>query len=225
MALKEEKESIRKSIYDKLFEEDQSLRPEGDYGKIPDFKGRDIAAELLAGTEEWKQSKTIFCSPDSAQIPVRYLALKEDKILIMASPNLEHGYLYLEGSRLNGHENEASTKEGAFKHCTRFFDFGEKSSSDLEGSLNNDSSDNIIDIAIDMVVEGSVGVDRSGNRIGKGKGFADREIEDLFNKNIIDENTPLVTTIHPFQLVDYIPMESHDRKLNMIVSTNEIIRI
>ena len=200
MSLKEEKESIRKSIYDKLFYEGQSLRPNGDYGKIPDFKGSDIAAELLAGTDEWKNSKTIFCSPDSAQIPVRYLALKENKNLIMASPNLEHGYLYLEGNKLNGKEREASTKEGAFNHCSKFFDFGEDSS---------------FDMAIDMVVEGSVGVDRCGNR----------EIEDLFNKNLINEDTPLVTTIHPFQLLDHIPMESHDRRLNMIVSTDEVIRI
>ena len=214
MNFKEEKETIRKSIYDKLLNEGQSLRPNGDYGKIPDFKGSDIAAELLATTKEWKNSKTIFCSPDSAQIPVRYIALKENKNLIMASPNLEHGYLFLEGNKLNGRESEASTKEGAFDHCSKFFDFGETS-----------SSDDSLDIAIDMVVEGSVGVDRLGNRIGKGKGFADREIEDIFNKGLIDENTPLVTTIHPFQLVDYVPMESHDKRLNMIVTTREIIRI
>ena len=209
MTLQEEKEQLRKSIYDKLFNEGQSLRPNGDYGKIPDFKGKDIAAELLASTDEWKESKTIFCSPDAAQIPVRYLALKDNKNLIMASPNLEHGYLYLEGNRLNGKESEASTKEGAFEYCSRFFDFGGDS----------------FDINIDMVVEGSVGVDRLGNRIGKGKGFADREIEDLFNKDLISENTPLITTIHPFQLVEHIPMEIHDRKLNMIVTTREIIRI
>ena len=209
MTLQEEKEQLRKSIYDKLFNEGQSLRPNGDYGKIPDFKGKDIAAELLAFTDEWKESKTIFCSPDAAQIPVRYLALKDNKNLIMASPNLEHGYLFLEGNRLNGKKSEASTKEGAFNHCSRFFDFGGDS----------------LDINIDMVVEGSVGVDRIGNRIGKGKGFADREIEDLFNKDLISENTPLVTTIHPFQLVEHIPMESHDRKLNMIVTTDEIIMI
>ena len=209
MTLQEEKELLRKSIYDKLFNEGQSLRPNGDYGKIPDFKGKDIAAELLSFTDEWKESKTIFCSPDSAQIPVRYLALKNDKNLIMASPNLKHGYLYLEGNRLNGKESEASTKEGAFEYCSRFFDFGGDS----------------FDIDIDMVVEGSVGVDRLGNRIGKGKGFADREIEDLFNKDLISENTPLVTTIHPFQLVEHVPMEIHDRKLNMIVTTDEIIRI
>ena len=208
MTLKQEKESIRKSIYDKLFNE-------GDYGKIPDFKGSDIAAKLLATTNEWKNSKTIFCSPDSAQIPVRFLALKENKNLIMASPNLEHGYLFLEGNKLNGKEKEASIKEGAFDYCSKFFDFGQKDSS------INDS----LEIAIDMVVEGSVGVDRLGNRIGKGKGFADREIEDLFKKNLIDENTPLVTTIHPFQLVENVPMESHDKRLNMIVTTREIIRI
>lgn len=210
MSLKEEKDSIRKSIYDKLFNEGYSNRPKGDYGKIPDFKGSEIAAKLLASTDEWKNSKTIFSSPDSAQIPVRYIALIENKNLIMASPNLEHGYLFLEGSKLDGREREASTKEGAFKHCTRFFEFGGEDS---------------FDIAIDMVVEGSVGVDRLGNRIGKGKGFADMEIEDLFKKNIINDDTPLVTTIHPFQLVDFIPMESHDKKLNMIVSTEEIIRI
>ena len=210
MTLKQEKESIRKSIYDKLYEDGQSLRTNGDYGKIPDFRGKDLAAELLAGTDEWKNSKTIFCSPDSAQIPVRYLALKENKNLIMASPNLEHGYLYLEGAKLNGKEDLASTKEGAFDYCSRFFDFGPGSSFDL---------------VIDMVVEGSVGVDRFGNRIGKGKGFADREIQDLFNKNLVNENTPLVTTVHPYQLVEHVPMESHDKKLNMIVTNNEIIRI
>ena len=220
MTLKQEKETIRKSIYDKLFNEGQSLRPNGDYGKIPDFKGSDIAAKLLATTDEWKNSKTIFCSPDSAQIPVRFLALKENKNLIMASPNLEHGYLYLEGNRLNGKEKEASTKEGAFDCCSKFLDFGEKPSSILA-----DSESNSFDIAIDMVVEGSVGVDRLGNRIGKGKGFADREIEDLFNKNLIYKNTPLVTTIHPFQLLENVPMEDHDKRLNMIVTTDEIIRI
>jgi 5-formyltetrahydrofolate cyclo-ligase len=118
--------------------------------------------------------------------------------------------LYLEGLKLDGNEKEASTKEGAFNYCTKFFDFG---------------GNEAIDISVDMLVEGSVGVDRLGNRIGKGKGFADREIEDLFNKNLIDENTPLVSTIHPFQLVEHVPMEDHDMKLNMIVSTDEVIRI
>lgn len=203
MTLKEEKDKVRKSIYDNLFNNGFSNRPNGDYGKIPDFKGSDIAAELLSTTEEWKSSKTIFSSPDAAQTPVRYLALKDKKNLIMASPNLTHGYLFLEGQNIKEIE-EASTKEGAFKHC---------------------SKKDISNIKVDLVVEGSVGVDRMGHRIGKGKGFADREIEDLKKRNIINNTTPIATTIHPLQLVNHIPTESHDQRINMIVTTREIIRV
>ena len=203
MTLKEEKDKIRKSIYDNLFKNGFSNRPNGDYGKIPDFKGSEIAAHLLSQTEEWKSAKTVFSSPDSAQMPVRYLALKDNKNLIMASPNLSHGYLFLEGKEI-AEKEEASSKEGAFNHC---------------------SKKDISNIKVDMVIEGSVGVDRLGNRIGKGKGFADREIDDLMNRNIICSDTPIATTIHPLQLLDFIPTESHDQKINMIATTEEIIRI
>lgn len=204
MTLKEDKELLRKSVYDNLFEKGFSKRKNGDYGKIPDFKGSDIAAKLLSQTDEWKKAETIFSSPDSAQTPVRYLALKENKKLIMASPNLTHGYLFLDGSKINGFEKEASTKEGAFKHC-------------IKRDMDN--------IKIDLVVEGSLAVDKKGHRIGKGKGFADREIHDLLNRKLIDENTSICTTIHPLQLVSYVPTESHDMKINMIVTTNDILII
>ena len=177
MNLIEQKEILRKSVYDSIFYGGFSNRPNGDYGKIPDFKGSDIAAQILAKTEEWKKSKTIFVSPDSAQTPVRYLALKDNKNLIMASPNLEHG---------------------------------------------NDSTHHL---SVDLLVEGSVAVDREGHRIGKGKGYGDREIADLLERKLIKATTPLATTIHPLQLVDFVPTEDHDQKLNMLVTTEEIIRI
>ena len=205
MNLIEQKEILRKSVYDSIFYGGFSNRPNGDYGKIPDFKGSDIAAQILAKTEEWKKSKTIFVSPDSAQTPVRYLALKDNKNLIMASPNLEHGYYFLDGSSLDGMEMEASTKEGALKYKT-----------------DNDSTHHL---SVDLLVEGSVAVDREGHRIGKGKGYGDREIADLLERKLIKATTPLATTIHPLQLVDFVPTEDHDQKLNMLVTTEEIIRI
>lgn len=201
-----QKELLRKSVYDNLFNNGFSNRVNGDYGKIPDFKGSDMAALNLSKTEEWKNSKTIFCSPDSAQIPVRYLALKDSKNIIMASPNLEHGYLFLSNELSNQEDSiihKVARKEGAFDYSSKIATFPK----------------------VDLVVEGSVAVDKSGNRIGKGKGFADREIADLFKRELISKNTPLVTTIHPLQLVDYVPMESHDMKLNMIVTTDEVIRV
>ena len=96
MNIIEQKEILRKSVYDSIFNGGFSNRSNGDYGKIPDFKGSDIAAQTLAKSKEWKKSKTIFVSPDSAQTPVRYLALKDNKNLIMASPNLEHGLMMIQ---------------------------------------------------------------------------------------------------------------------------------
>ena len=200
-----EKENLRKSVYDSIFENDLSNRLDGDYGKIPDFKGSDLAAKKLASTIEWKTAQTIFSSPDAAQTPVRYLALMEGKNLIMASPNLENGYLFLESSKTRGNEMEAATKEGAFEFA---------------------SSLDISDYpSVDLVVEGSVAVDMDGNRLGKGCAYGDQEIEFLFDYGLIDDSTPIVTTIHPIQLVVSVPMEEHDEKLNMIVTTDEIIRI
>ncbi len=191
MNIIEQKEILRKSVYDSIFNGGFSNRSNGDYGKIPDFKGSDIA---------------IFVSPDSAQTPVRYLALKDNKNLIMASPNLEHGYYFLDGSCLDGVEMEASTKEGALKY-----------------KIDDDSKHH--HMSVDLLVEGSVAVDREGHRIGKGKGYGDREIADLLERKLIKTTTPLATTIHPLQLVDFVPTEDHDQKLNMVVTTEEIIRI
>ena len=204
MDINTRKDILRKSVYDAIYDGGFSNRPKGDYGKIPDFKGSDIAAELLRTTFEWKNARTIFVSPDSAQRPVRYFALVEGKDLIMASPNLQQGYLFLKPNNISSFD-EASTKEGAFKFTE-----------DL--SIEEYPK-------IDMVVEGSVAVDKKGNRIGKGKGFGDREIQDLLNRKLIDNNTPQVTTIHPLQLLESVIMDKHDKKLNMIVTTDEVFRV
>jgi 5-formyltetrahydrofolate cyclo-ligase len=61
--------------------------------------------------------------------------------------------------------------------------------------------------------------------LGKGGGFGDREINHLFKEKSIKTSTPIVTTIHPQQILPKVPVESHDQKINMIVTPNEVIRI
>lgn len=197
-----DKTKLRNHIWNLLYEKALSYRINGDFGKIPDFKGKLEASKYLQNTKEWKNAKTIFSSPDSAQIPVRRLALEDDKTLIMASPNLKDGYLFLEGRTI---ENvlDASTKEGAYKYQ----------------STNKEIN------KIDLVIEGSVAVDKKGNRLGKGKGYGDREIGDLINKGLINLKTPITTTVHSLQIVDNVPIEEHDMKLNMIVSNESVIHI
>ncbi|WP_042706826.1 5-formyltetrahydrofolate cyclo-ligase [Methanobrevibacter wolinii] len=202
MNIVENKEILRNKIWKKLYEKDLSLRKNGDYGKIPDFKGKTKAAKLLRNTDEWKNAKTIFCSPDSAQIPVRKFALEDNKNLIMASPNLTKGYIFLDGKNIKN-TNEAADKENAFKYQTKIKSYPK----------------------IDLVIEGSVAVDKKGHRIGKGKGYGDREICDLYEKSLINSKTPIITTIHNLQLVSYIPIEDHDMKINMIVTNDTILKI
>lgn len=158
---------------------------------------------MLRTTEEWIKSKIIFSSPDSAQKKVREFALKDGKLLIMASPKLKNGYLLINPADTNRNEKEVSTINGAFKYGKQLSKFPK----------------------LDLVIEGSVAVDLKGNRLGKGGGYGDVEINHLFEEKAINNNTPIVTTVHEIQIVENIPIEAHDQKINMIVTPKRIIRI
>jgi 5-formyltetrahydrofolate cyclo-ligase len=199
--LDQNKEKLRKLVYIKLIENHVSTPHY--IGRIPDFKGSKKAAANLGSTREWKTSSTIFSSPDTAQRQVRENALKDGKILIMVTPKIEAGYLKLEAQDLKGREMEASTIEGAFK-------YGEK----------------IDELPmLDLVVEGSVAVDKTGGRLGKGGGYGDREIEYLKRNGSINPKTPIVSTVHNLQIVENVPTEKHDQKINMIVTPDKILRL
>lgn len=196
-----DKSEIRKQIWYALEKKNISKPPKPSYGRIPNFKGAIEASMNLRNTDEWKNSMVIFSSPDSAQQKVRELALKDGKILIMASPKLRKGYLLVDPSIARGHERSASTIKGAFKFGKTIEKFPR----------------------IDLVVEGSVAVDISGNRLGKGGGYADMEISHLFEEGAIGNGTPIATIVHEIQVVNMIPTEPHDQKINMIITPKRII--
>lgn len=202
MTLKSEKENLRMQMWDILFNKKISKRSNGDYNKIPNFKGSNFAAKKLSQTIEWDKSNIIFCSPDSAQIPVREYALKDKKLLVMATPKIKDGYILLNPNNIDDY-NIASTIEGAYKY----------------GKFINDLP------KIDLVVEGSVCVDKLGHRLGKGGGYGDKEISYLIKNDYITPNTPIATTIHPLQIISNVPTEKHDQNINMIVTINEVIRV
>ena len=197
------KDKIRNMVWNALNDAGLTVSPRPIHGRIPNFKGSTEAAKLLRTTEEWINSKIIFSSPDSAQKKVREYALKDKKVLIMASPKLKNGYFLINSVHIPGKEKSASTINGAFK-------FGK-------------SIENLPEV--DMVIEGSVAVDLEGNRLGKGGGYGDMEISHLLKENAIDSKTPIVTTVHEVQIIDKIPVEEHDKKINMIVTSKKIIKI
>ena len=73
------------------------------------------------------------------------------------------------------------------------------------------------DIAgMDLVVVPAMAYDRHGNRLGRGRGFYDRLLRCAV--------CPLVGTVYAVQIVDCVPAESHDVKVPIIITEEEIIR-
>ena len=78
---------------------------------------------------------------------------------------------------------------------------------------------------MDLVVCGSVAVNREGARVGKGGGFSDLEFALLVEAGLIGTNTVVATTVHPLQvLAEALPETDHDFRLDLIVAGEEVIR-
>ena len=72
---------------------------------------------------------------------------------------------------------------------------------------------------VDLVVCGSVAVNRQGARIGKGGGFSDLEVAFLVEAGVIRPDTVLATTVHPLQVVNEpLPETVHDFRVDLIVT-------
>ncbi|WP_328631370.1 5-formyltetrahydrofolate cyclo-ligase [Streptomyces sp. NBC_00356] len=77
---------------------------------------------------------------------------------------------------------------------------------------------------VDMVVVGSVAVNRAGVRIGKGAGYSDLEFAFLMEAGLISERTIVVTTVHSLQVVaEGLPATEHDFGVDLIVTPEETI--
>jgi 5-formyltetrahydrofolate cyclo-ligase len=77
---------------------------------------------------------------------------------------------------------------------------------------------------IDLVVCGSVAVNRVGVRLGKGAGFSDIEVALLAEAGLLSERTTIVTTVHDLQVVDEeLPEAEHDFRVDFIVTPQRVI--
>ena len=77
---------------------------------------------------------------------------------------------------------------------------------------------------VDLVVCGTVAVNRKGVRVGKGGGFSDIEFGLLIEAGLIGADTLIVTTVHPLQVLDEeLPETDHDFRVHRIVTPDEVI--
>lgn len=62
---------------------------------------------------------------------------------------------------------------------------------------------------IDLAIIPGMAFDCAGNRLGRGKGYYDRLLPNL--------HCPLIGICFPFQFLDSIPVEAHDRKVDLVL--------
>lgn len=201
------KDGIRTEIW-RLLQTRRVARFPGAEGRIPNFIGAEACAEQLAQTPHWKAAKVLKINPDSPQRAIRQRALSEGKTIYMAVPRLasDKPFIELDPKKLK---------------CSPF------AASSIKGAGQYGRPVKLTEVKkIDLIVCGSVAVNRAGARLGKGGGYSDLEFALLTEEKKIDRATPIVTSVHPLQIIDdEIPMTAHDIPLSAIVTPDEIIKI
>lgn len=192
-------------IWDRLEAAGVARFPRPITGRIPNFQGSEAAAERLRSLRLYQESRVIKVNPDIAQHPIRERAVKGGKVVYMPTPRLRRGFIELRREYIpKGEERRATT----IRHSARYG----RSIRLAEMEL------------VDLVVLGAVAVTRDGGKLGKGGGYSDLEYAILRELHGLRPQAQVVTTVHPLQIVDHVPMEEHDVSVDYIVTPDEIIK-
>jgi len=198
------KQKARERVWT-LLERESAAQP-GVHGHIPNFVGADQAAARLVELPAWGAAGVVKSNPDKAQLSVRVRALNEGKLLYMAVPRLAtpKPFYLLDPAALTTPFETAATSGGA-ANAARTIGVEEMR-------------------PVDLVVCGSVAVNRRGVRVGKGAGYSDIEVALLTEAGLIRPETVIVTTVHQLQVVeDELPETEHDFSVDLIVTPDEVI--
>ncbi|GAA3844094.1 5-formyltetrahydrofolate cyclo-ligase [Saccharothrix violaceirubra] len=196
------KQQARNRVWDLL--ERERAAPPGVHGRIPAFHGAEQAAERLAGLPQWRDAEVVKAVPDTAQQPVRAQALRDGKLLYMATSKLAHQYpfILLDPAALD--PDDAADRHTATR---------------IGRPVEVDTMR-----PVDLIVCGSVAVNRHGTRLGKGAGYSDIEVALLQEAGLIGRHTTIATTVHDLQVVDDdLPETHHDFSVDLIVTPTTVI--
>jgi 5-formyltetrahydrofolate cyclo-ligase len=191
------KQEVRERIWG-LLERERAARFPGAQGRIPNFRGAERAADRLAELAEWESAEVIKANPDSPQLPVRRHARREGKTLYMAVPRLAEAkpFVLVRG--------DPTIKRALAEGRPLAVE-------ELE--------------PVDLIVCGTVAVNREGVRVGKGGGYSDLEFALLVERGLVGPNTTIATTVHDLQLLDEdLPETEHDFRVDVIVTPTTVVR-
>lgn len=198
------KDEARQAVWDALSRAGVARFPFPPHGRIPNFAGADRAAEQLLAHPLFGQVHCIKVDPDAPQRQVRLLALSQGITVLVPTPRLRGGFMRFDPLKIPPKSYaDAAT-------LTKWRRWAEAVA--LENLPR-----------IDLIVTGSVAVTREGKRCGKGHGYGD--LEYAIFRELGHPEMPVLTTVHPLQIVEDFPAAVHDQPLHAIATPNEIIEV
>ena len=176
---------------------------------IPDFEGSDRCTDELCRLDEYRAAKVVVVAPDNNLEDFRRRALADRKRLVVCTYALARGFVLLDGARVAAaNRTLASTLDGMER-------FGRPLSL---GDLRSIGT-------ADLLVTGAAAVSREGVHFGKGHGYLDIEWGLLSEIGSVDEDTPVIVSVHNCQVVDErVPHAPYDVTVDVIVTPIETIR-
>lgn len=202
----DDKQRLRELVWGRIDSTPEVRRAPGAVGRIPNYVGAEAAAERLAALPEWQRARVVKMNPDSPQLALRARAIEDGKLVYMAVPKLtsEQPFVRLERSRLAVPALEAASIDGAARHGVPLA---------LEAME-----------PIDLIVCGSVAVNTSGVRVGKGGGYADIEYALLAELGKVTAQTIIATTVHDVQVLDEpLPETPHDFRVDRVATPTRVL--
>ncbi|KAF2735558.1 nagb/rpia/CoA transferase-like protein [Polyplosphaeria fusca] len=186
---------------------------------IPDFRGSSSAIEHLVDLPCYKSSRTIFIAPDNSLQGLRFRALKDGKRVLTTTYAIRRGFILLDPGRIEQDSLQLAS----------LLDGMERPSIGTSVSISQ-MHEQIGRIGLCVTGAGAIG--SNGIRIGKDHGFFDLAWGMLFDRELVNTETPVAAIVHQCQVVQ---VEQHDAEqfvaapwdvpCNLIIIPDKVYRV
>lgn len=164
-------------------------------------------AQKLRMLKTYQDAVTVFATPEPSLLQARINCLADGKNLIMPGPALIQGF-YLITARSVAFRNIPAAV--TFHGLERY------------GSLLRPGE--LVNLSLELLITGSVVVDRRGGRIGEGKGFFDLSCALLQELGGLGQYWSAYSLVSETSIsADTLPQDIWDIKLNGLVTPTEIL--
>jgi 5-formyltetrahydrofolate cyclo-ligase len=165
------------------------------------------AAEKLRTLQEYRDTATVFATPDKALLQARINCLVDGKSLIMPGPSIRDGFFLVPAHRVAFKDLSAAV---SYKGLEKY------------GKLLKNNA--MPGLSVRLLLTGSLAVDPGGGRLGDGKGFFDLCCALLQELGALQQDRAVFTFIREEQISrDPLPQDTWDIKMSGAVTPARII--